>query len=311
LTSYRLTVHQDKESAPIRITGWTSLMNAPWDLSQLYVTKGRHVAVASYPDERRLADSLRADAERAAEYDIAMFKSNDKHDLKQTGFIVFVSAQAKRRATWLHAGKQPRGWSADPAGAAKPLPGQPGTLLPGIETNAVGGARVVFQPQGSSHENTAVLVHEFVHVVFATDTIWAYSDDKPAPAWTAEGIARLVESFYRTHPDPSLQTLEFNLNEMHSNPLRSRFRGAPPTDAQLYNGTAAGGSFWYDVAASVYGYLAIKYGTFDAFYAARIGYTDDSTPFSGVVQSDKGGTITYYRPSVIQAAWADWYRRTY
>ena len=110
-------------------------------------------------------------------------------------------------------------------------------------------------------------------------------------------------------PDP--KALTSDLNQMKSNPLRSQFTGQPPTDAQLYNGSVAAGRFWYDVAASVYAYLAVKYSVFDALYAARIGYTNDSTPFTGVTSSNKGGTITYYRPAEIQRAWATWYRQTY
>jgi hypothetical protein len=311
LTSYQLTVHQDSESTPVVITGWKSLMNAPWDLTELYVVKRPHVKIATYPDEKRLADTLAADAEKAAEYDMTLFKDNDSYDLQQSGFVMFASNQAGRRNGWFHSGPQPKGWIADPAGYAKPLPGEPGTSVTGIMTNAVGGSRVVFHSQRDSDENRAVLVHEFVHSIFARDTIWAYSDDQPAPAWTAEGVARFVESFYRVDPDPNVSTLTFDFNEMKSNPLRSQFAGQAPSDAQLYNGSSASGSFWYDVAASVYGYLAVKYGTFDAFYAARIAYTDNSTPFAGVVKTDKGGTITYYSPAEIQQGWADWYRQTY
>jgi hypothetical protein len=309
LTSYRLTVHQDTESTPVVITGWKSLMNAPWDLTNLYVVKRPHVKIAAYPDEKHLADTLAGDAEKAAEFDMALFKENDHYDLQQSGFVMFVSDQTARRVSWFRTGPQPKGWVADPAGYAKPLPGDPGTLVPGVTTNAVGGARVVFHSQSNSHENTATLVHEFVHSIFARNTIWAYGDDQPAPAWTAEGVARFVESLYRVSPNPS--TLMFNLDEMKSNPLRSQFTGQPPTDAQLYNGSGAAGNFWYDVAGSVYAYLALKYSVFDAFYAARIGYTNDSTPFTGVTKSDKGGTITYYSPAVIQQAWATWYRQTY
>ena len=312
LTSYRLTVHQDRERSPILITAWKSLMNAPWDQAKLYVARGRHAEVATFPTERALAVSLLPDAEKAAEYDIALFKNNDSYDMKQSGFIVFASSSAARRGAWFHTGPQPKGWIADPAGSAKPLPGQPGTTVPGVETNATGGARVVFHSQGSSTENAAVLVHEFVHSVFAIDTIWAYGDSSDAaPAWTAEGIARLVESMYRVNPSASVDTLTFNLNDMKSDPNRARFQGRPPTDAQLYNGSVGAGRFWYDVAASVYGYIAVKYGTFDAFYAARIAYTDNSTPFSGIVKTNHSGTITYYSPSVIQQGWADWYRQSY
>ena len=309
MTSYQLTVHQDSESTPVVVTGWKSLMNAPWDLAKLYVVKRPHVKIAAYPDEKHLADTLAGDAEKAAEYDRALFKENDSYDLQQSGFVTFVSNKAARRASWFRTGPQPKGWIADPAGYAKPLPGDPGTLVSGVTTNAVGGAPVVFHSQSSSHENTAVLVHEFVHSIFARDTIWAYADDKPAPAWTAEGVAGFVESLYRVSPDP--KALTFNLNEMKSNPLRSQFTGQPPTDTQLYNGSVAAGRFWYDVAASVYAYLAVKYSVFDALYAARIGYTNDSTPFTGVTSSNKGGTITYYRPAEIQRAWATWYRQTY
>ena len=293
------------------ITGWKSLMNAPWDLAKLYVTKRPHVKIAAYPDEKHLADSLAGDAEKAAEYDMRLFKDNDSYDLQQSGFVMFVSDNATRRGSWFRTGPQPKGWIADPAGYAKPLPGEPGTLVSGVTTNAVGGSRVVFHSQSSSHENTAVLVHEFVHSIFARNTIWAYGDDQPAPAWTAEGIARFVESFYRVNSDPNVPTLTFDLREMRTNPLRSRFAGQPPTDGQPYGGSPASGSFWYDVAASVYGYLAVKHSVFDAFYAARIGYTNDSTPFTGVVKSDKGGTITYYSPAEIQRDWANWFRQSY
>ncbi|MFI5697596.1 hypothetical protein ACIA58_37420 [Kribbella sp. NPDC051586] len=311
LTSYQLTVHQDSESGPVAITGWKPLMNAPWDLSALYVAKRAHVKIAAYPDERHLADSVAADAEKAAEYDLRMFKKFDSYDVQQAGFVMFVSNNSTRRASWFRTGPQPKGWVADPAGYAKPLPGNPGTLVSGVTTNGIGGARVVFHSQRSSHENTAVLVHEFVHTIFARDTIWSYTDDKPAPAWTAEGVARFVEAFYRNNPDPDADNMAFNFNEMRKNPLRSRFAGRPPTDAQLYNGSGAEGSFWYDVAGSVYGYLAETYSISDALYAARIAYTGNSTPFTGVVKSDKGGSMTFYAPAQIQQAWSKWYRQSY
>jgi hypothetical protein len=191
------------------------------------------------------------------------------------------------------------------------LPGDPGTLVSGVMTNEVGGSRIVFHSQHDPGANRTVLVHEFVHSIFARNTIWAYGNGEPPPAWTAEGLARFVESFYRVSSDPHASTLTFDLSEMRTNPVRSRFADQAPSDAQLYSGSSASGSFWYDVAASVYGYLAIKYSTFDAFYAARIAYTDNSTPFAAVIKSNKGGTITFYSPAEIQQGWANWYRQTY
>ena len=120
------------------------------------MVKRPHVKIAAYPDEKHLADTLAGDAEKAAEYDRALFKENDSYDLQQSGFVTFVSNKAARRASWFRTGPQPKGWIADPAGYAKPLPGDPGTLVSGVTTNAVGGAPVVFHSQRSPHENTAV-----------------------------------------------------------------------------------------------------------------------------------------------------------
>jgi hypothetical protein len=152
--------------------------------------------VIGYPGDKSAVDATVRAAAAAAHFDLTLFSDNSPRIVHQSGFIVFVSADPVRRRQWFSAGPQPTGWSADPAGMTWPLPGSP-EVAKGISLSAVGGARVVVGPGLGSNE-TPVLVHEFVHDVYATDAIRVFGNGDNVPAWTVEGVARLIEAICRT-----------------------------------------------------------------------------------------------------------------
>ena len=91
-----------------------------------------------------------------------------------------------------------------------------------------------------------------------------------------------------------------------------RFSGHVPTDAQLYNGSAASGYYYYNVSATVYEYLSVRYGSAVGFHSVLIAYLGGSDgPFAAVLKSTSHGTQHYYPPSQIRAQWAKWYRGFY
>ena len=90
-----------------------------------------------------------------------------------------------------------------------------------------------------------------------------------------------------------------------------RFTGSPPSDAQIY-GNFKYSDYYYNLSATTYQYLAFKYGAPAAFHAALIAYLGgDDGPFAGILQSSSHGTVTYYNPDQIRAAWAAYYVKTY
>jgi hypothetical protein len=90
--------------------------------------------------------------------------------------------------------------------------------------------------------------------------------------------------------------------------LDQDFRDRPPTAAQLYAADRNSRFFWYQVAASVYNYLAVRYGLTVALDVATAAHAGRS-PFALVPDPDRP-THTLAAAKV-QQAWAGWVRATY
>jgi hypothetical protein len=91
--------------------------------------------------------------------------------------------------------------------------------------------------------------------------------------------------------------------------LPSSYRtGTLPGTQQLYGGTAASRANWDTVAASVYAYIAEKYGVSNMLNSADELGDVASTPFGNVADRDKSGKITYYPASTISSGWREWLR---
>lgn len=313
---YRVGLHFSSPAATGEITSWRPLGHAPWDQGvHLYVRRAAHVVVAGDQADRALVNQTLPMAETAANYDIRLLDSINPKDLHQSGFIVFVSGKASLRDTWFRSGPQPKGWMGDAFGGITfPLAG-PGVAQAGmtskVSDDLVGGARVVMVPYQQAnetvHSETGVLVHEFIHDILYPDTTGFYSSSNPVPAWADEGIAVAVQSLYLQNADPTPAQWNFGVLTNNLLALPSKYRtGHLPSTRQIYHESLALGFDWYQVAGSVYEYIAAKYGMNQMFAAAVLLTTNNTTPFGNVLQSSKGGRLVFYPPATIKSGWRAW-----
>jgi hypothetical protein len=313
---YQVGLHFASQAATGEITSWKPLDNAPWDQGvRLYVRKAAHVVVAGDPDDSALVNQTLPLAEAAAEYDIKLLDNINPEDLHQSGFVVFVSSRAATRNAWFRNGPQPNGWSGDAYGGLTfPLPGANAdysSITNKISSDPVGGARVIvvpYQQAGETpHTETAVLVHEFIHDILFPDINGFYNGSNPVPAWANEGIAVAVQDLYLQDTDPAPGTYHFGVLTNAVEGLPSSYRdGRLPSTQQIYDQSQTVGYDWYQVAGSVYEYIAIKYGMNQMFAAAVLLTTNDNTPFGNVLASSKGGNLAFYSASAIESGWRAW-----
>jgi hypothetical protein len=122
----------------------------------------------------------------------------------------------------------------------------------------------------------------------------------------------LKDHTYLSNPDPTLQHYSAQrLKDSLATIPKNKLTGVPPTDDQLYGGTHDDGRQWYDVAASVYYYIAFKYSAFKALAAAQESYAD-GVPFARVINTvGSNGTATMYDPTVIRQGWQAWLAQNY
>jgi hypothetical protein len=313
---YRVGLHFASQTATGQITSWEPLDDAPWDAGlRLYVRKAAHVVVAGDPDDSALVNQTLPLAEAAAEYDIKLLDNINPQDLHQSGFVVFVSSRAATRNAWFRSGPQPTGWSGDAYGGLTfPLPGadaEYSSITNNISSDPVGGARVIIVPYQQAgetpHTETAVLVHEFIHDILYPDVNGFYNGSNPVPAWANEGIAVAVQDLYLQDADPVPGTYHFGVLTNAVEGLPSTYRdGRLPSTQQIYDESQTVGYDWYQVAGSVYEYIAIKYGMNQMFAAAVLLTTNDNTPFGNVLASSKNGTLVFYSASSIESGWRTW-----
>jgi hypothetical protein len=316
-THYQVGIHFASPDATGEITSWHPEDDAPWDQgTRLYVRTAGQVEVAGYPSDKALVNATLPLAQAAAGYDLALFRRLGPAALHQAGFVVFVSSQAAVRNAWFRSGPQPKGWSGDEYGGVTfPLAGAEGSHAGGISQQvsdgAVGGARVIIVPYQqageTAHEEEAVLVHEFVHDLLALDNTGLYGTVTPVPAWAEEGIAVAVQDLYLADPDPAPPAYQFGVLNSALASLPASYRnGRLPSTQQIYDQSLATGRDWYQIAGSVYEYIATRYGMSQMLASAALLNSHDASPFGNV----SAGPGVFYPPSTVLGGWRSWLANT-
>jgi len=292
---YQLGLHFASPSATGQITSWQPLGDDPWDQGgQLYARKAADVVVAGPSGDSAIVDQTLPIAEAAASYDIGLLGRADRGDLHQAGFVVFVSSSATIRDSWFRTSWLPQSWPPESGGGVT-------VPLAGVTGASTGGARVVITPNGedggTARSETLQLVRQFTLDILA-------SDDQPTgssvPSWAIQGAGLAVQALYgqNTYNVKALTSL------LHGLPAGYR-TGQLPASQQLFIGKPAAEQDFGDVAASVYEYIAVKYGLNQMLHAAALLYTRNDTPF-GNVQRGHG----FYPAPTIEAAWHAWLAHT-
>jgi hypothetical protein len=279
------------------------------------------VEVVGSPGDSELISQTLPLAETAATYDLALTSHIDPSPTNdQTGFVVFISGSASDRNRWFRSGPQPKQQTGDADGGVTHLLQGPsaGNLL-NMGANfepylADGGARIVITPYQQAgetpQEETGVLVREMIHATL----MYFQPSDKDVQPWANEGIARVIADLY--HADSNPVPASYDLGQVITavRALPSNYRtGTLPDAQQLYGGTAASRACWDAVAASVYAYIAKKYGISAMLGSAdllgtTIGSPDtpSDTPFGHVFKARENGKISYYPASTISSGWRKW-----
>jgi hypothetical protein len=120
LEQYQIGLHFSSAQAIGQITAWKPLGNDPWDQGgQLYVRKSSDVEVVGPASASAVVDETVPIAEIAAEYDIGLLNHVHSSDLRQSGFVVFVSGDAASRHQWFSTTRQPSGWPGPASGSSR------------------------------------------------------------------------------------------------------------------------------------------------------------------------------------------------
>ena len=318
LERYQIGLHFSSASAIGQITAWKPLGDDPWDQGgKLYVRKDANVVVAGPAADSSAVDETLPLAQAAAAYDVGLINHVNPHDLSQSGFVVFVSSDPAVRGGWFAGTKQPSDWPpAFFGGFTAQLPG-PGASadtamdVSNLADGTTGGARVVITPYedqsaGTQHLETAELVQQFMlDVLAASDqALLPGMAPSPVPSWAVEGFAVAVQALYQGNTNPTPDNYSFEaLNSDLAKLPASYLTGDLPTSAQLYTGSTTTEENWNDVAASVYAYIATKYGMNQLFASADLMYVGQPVPFGNVLKSNTKGTLTFYGQDTIESGW--------
>jgi hypothetical protein len=315
LERYQIGLHFSSPTAIGQITAWKPLGNDPWDEGKLYVAKGANVVVAGPAADSAVVDETLPIAQAAANYDVGLINHVHPSDLRQLGFVVFVTHAPAVRGRWFSTTRQPSGWPPAAAGLTVQLPG------PGASANAkwslgtlagdsTGGARVVITPfedqiGGSAQVETAQLVHRFaLDILAANDQALGGFPAPAVPSWAAEGFAIALEAAYdsNTSPTPDQYSFKF-LNDALKAVPASYKNGHVPTASELYSGSDQTEQNWRVVAASVYAYIATKYGMSQLLASAELMWTAEPDPRQNVLKSSTQASYTFYGKDTIQSGW--------
>jgi hypothetical protein len=326
LERYRIGLHFASATATGQITSWQPLDSDPWDgTSGLYVRAGTNVVVAGLPGDSGVVNETLPLAQTAADYDLGLMRQVNPGDLLQEGFVVFVSSDAEVRDGWFAADPQPKGWPLAWNGDRTfELPG-PGTspddytsAPAGLADDTTGGARIVLTPYEQSgqtpQQEIMGLEREFMIGILA-----AHDQDllngPPGPtatpdAWTIEGLGIATEALYAGNTNPAPAHYDFGPLSGFLRTLPARFKTGKLPDAQQLVGPDA--QDWNDVAASVYEYIAQKYGMNQMFASAILMWTQFSTPFGNVedVPESNASTYSFFPASALEKGWRAWLKRT-
>ncbi|HVT70605.1 MAG TPA: hypothetical protein VHF26_22855 [Trebonia sp.] len=317
LERYQIGLHFSSPTAIGQITSWKPLGDDPWDQGgKLYVRKGTNVVVAGPAADSAAVDETLPIAQAAAAYDVGLINHVHPSDLRQTGFVVFVSGNADVRSQWFSTTKQPSGWPPASTSLTAQLPG-PGASadtqwnLGNLADDFTGGARVVITPfedenGGTAQTETAELVARFaLDILSANDQPLIPGAPPPAvPAWAIEGFGVAFEAAFDGNSSPTPDSYDFSvLNEALRALPASYKNGDVPTAAELFSGSAQTEQNWRVVAGSVYAYIATRDGMGQLLASADLMWTSEPDPRQNVLESNSKGTLTFFGKDTIQAGW--------
>ncbi|RIJ76180.1 hypothetical protein D1871_13575 [Nakamurella silvestris] len=307
----------------LAVVEWISLDQVPWDcLCRLHVATTDQDVVVSYPDEAAVADGLVDTLTTATAWNRHFFATAAPQLAPLGGVVAFATNEDDRLLTWFQSivFTDPNFPGGVPAAAVHTLRGYTGPSPDLVSGKDFQGARIVIGA-GSAGWVTPVLVHELVHYLFAR-----YDD---APYWLAEntyvieGLAEMVQQIHEGTPAEdagkgiwTVGTRDQAWN-IYPDLVDAQFKGKPPSVEQLRLKDLNLTNFWYDVAASTYSYIAVKYGTSAAVEAGICAYGGHPL-FACVADPDSRhpgtgtpGDHSYVNSAALQKSWARWFRKTY
>ena len=319
LERYQLSLHFASPTAIGQITAWKPLGDDPWDQGgKLYVAKAANVVVAGPAADSSVVDETLPVAQAAAAYDIGLINHVHSSDLRQLGFVVFVSGDPSVRSRWFSTTQQPSGWPPAASGLTAQLPG-PGASadsswnLGDLADDSTGGARVVITPfedqgGGTAEIETAELVHRFaLDILSASNQVLFPGSAPPAvPAWAYEGFAVALEAAYESNTNPAPDKYSFSkLTQVLKQVPASDKTGSRPTSAQLYRGSDQSEQNWLVVAGSVYASIATRYGMSQLLGSAELMWTSAPDPRQNVLNSAASTSedFVFFGKDTIQSEW--------
>lgn len=295
----------------LTVVDWVSLDQTPWDCScNLYLAKGENGVVAAYPDEAAFADRILPGLDAAAAWN-AEFFALAAPDLQPMGPVVaFATAKDKRLLQWFQSLvlTDPNFPGGVPAAAVHNLRGYSGDDPDLVTGDAFQGARIVIGDSALSWAD-AVLVHELVHYLFTRyDQDAGWLQENP---YAVEGLAEMVQQVYLGTSPEDAAAGRWNIGDpfwaydIHPDQIKKLFKDQLPSAEQLRSTDLTEVNFWYDVAATVYSYVAAKYGMEEAVSAGVCAYT--GRPVFECVAQETGKIDA----PALQRGWAKWVRKTY
>jgi len=317
LEHYQISLHFSSPTAIGQITAWKPLGNAPWDQGKLYVRKDDNVVVAGPASESGVVDETLPMAQAAAAYDYNLVNRVHPSDIRQNGFVVFVSGNPAVRNRWFSTTKQPSGWPPASTSLTAQLPG-PGASantkwsLGNLANDTTGGARVVITPfedenGGTRQIETAELVTRFALDILSASNQDAFAGLAPPPsipAWAIEGFGIAFEAAYYSNTNPTPDEYSFKaLNDQLKALPASYKTGHVPTTQELFSGPDQTAMNWRLVAGSVYAYIATHYGMSQLLASAELMWTAEPDPRQNVLKSSTKDTFTFYGKDTIQSGW--------
>ncbi len=321
LERYQIGLHFSSATAIGQIIAWKPLGDDPWDEGgKLYVRKDANVVVAGPAADSATVDETLPLAQAAAAYDVGLINHVHNTDLRQSGFVVFVSSDPTVRSRWFSTTKQPPGWApASPdSGLTAQLPG-PGASadtnwsVGNVASDTTGGARVVITPfedqdSATSANETAELVARFALDILSASNQSLGGSSFPAatpPAWAIEGFAVAFEAAYESNTNPTPDSYSFSaLTEALKQLPASYKTGVVPTADELYSGDTQTQPDWRVVAASVYAYIAAHAGMGQLLASAELMWTAEPDPRANVLKStDNKGNLVFFGKDTIQSGW--------
>ncbi|HEY7276531.1 MAG TPA: hypothetical protein VH594_11245 [Trebonia sp.] len=317
LERYQIGLHFSSAKAIGQITSWKPLGDDPWDQGKLYVRKADNVIVAGPTADSSVVDETLPIAQAAAAYDVGLINHVHPSDLRQEGFVVFVSGDPAVRNRWFSTTKQPTGWPPAFTSLTAQLPG-PGASanthwsLGNLANDTTGGARVVITPfedqnGGSTQQETAELVTRFALDILSAsnqDLFAGLAPPPSIPAWAIEGFGVAFEAAYDSNTNATPDEYSFKaLNDALKKLPASYKNGDVPTADQLYKGPDQTQQNWRVVAASAYAYIATHYGMSQLLASAELMWTAEPDPRQNVLKSSTNQTFVMYGKDTIQSGW--------